>query len=150
SSMSISSNLSGTTATTATGPGTMTLSGDNSAMTGGLSVAAGAVVEFTTPNNLGSGGAVTLNTGTLRTLASQAPDTHDIRVTGGGTIDTNGFDSTFAGAFTQNGGLTKAGAGTLVLTSTANTYAGNTTVNAGTLQIPFGASIGAGSIVNNA
>jgi fibronectin-binding autotransporter adhesin len=60
---------------------------------------------------------------------------------GGGSIDTNGFNITFAQAITHStvggdhatdGGLVKNGAGTLTL-SAANTYTGATTVNGGTL-----------------
>ena len=51
---------------------------------------------------------------------------------GGGTIDTNGFNTATSLAITGAGGLTKTGGGTLTLSGT-NTYAGNTTVTGGTL-----------------
>lgn len=53
---------------------------------------------------------------------------------GGGTIDTNGFNTATSLAITGAGGLTKAGGGTLTLSGT-NTYAGNTTVSGGTLVL---------------
>ena len=71
--------------------------------------------------------------GTLRTLTS-LNDAHTISlITPGGTIDTNGFDSTFSGNVIGAGAFTKTGAGTLILTG-ANTYSGATTLSAGTLQ----------------
>jgi fibronectin-binding autotransporter adhesin len=65
---------------------------------------------------------------------------------GGAIIDTNGFNSTITQALAHSniggdaatdGGLTKNGAGLLIL-SGANTYNGGTIINAGTLQ--FGAT----------
>lgn len=53
--------------------------------------------------------------------------------TGGGIIDTNGFDAGLSRAITGTGNsLTKIGAGTLTLTG-ANTYTGDTLLNVGTL-----------------
>ncbi len=63
----------------------------------------------------------------------------------GGTIDTNGFDSTFSGVVAGPGALTKAGKGTLIL-SADNTYIGITTIAAGTLQLGS-FSLQGGSIV---
>lgn len=53
---------------------------------------------------------------------------------GGGTIDTNGFDTTLDVDITGNGSLTKAGAGTLTTTG-INAYEGDTTVTGGTLVL---------------
>lgn len=76
---------------------------------------------------------------------------------GGAVIDTNGFNvtisqglahSTLAGDAATDGGLTKNGAGTLMLTG-ANTYTGPTTINAGTLAVASSASIGGSSSFPN-
>ncbi len=80
--------------------------------------------------------------------------------TGGGVIDTNGFNTTLSGIVTWGtssganlaqrsgidggGGLTKKGDGTLTLTGN-NTYTGSTTVNSGTLKID-GGSIGTSDV----
>src|SRR6202790_5493172 len=97
-------------------------------ITGTLSV--GSEAELT---GLGFGQFVDFRGGTLRTLTS-LNDAHTISlITPGGTIDTNGFDSTFSGNVIGAGAFTKTGAGTLILTG-ANTYSGATTISAGTLQ----------------
>nr|WP_243451631.1 autotransporter domain-containing protein [Sphingosinicella soli] len=49
-----------------------------------------------------------------------------------GTIDTDGNNAAFTGVISGAGGMTKDGAGTLVLTG-ANTYTGGTTITEGTL-----------------
>ncbi|MBK6800079.1 MAG: autotransporter domain-containing protein [Novosphingobium sp.] len=54
--------------------------------------------------------------------------------TQGGTIDTNGNDVLFSGAFTGAGGLAKTGAGKLTL-SAISTISGAFDVNAGTLNV---------------
>ena len=62
-----------------------------------------------------AGGNVTLGTGTL-------------------TLGGNNADTSYAGAISGAGGLTKDGAGTFQLAGTHNTYFGTTTINGGTLQ----------------
>lgn len=53
------------------------------------------------------------------------------------TLNTNGNNVTLSGAITGagGGGITKAGAGTLMLSSTANSYTGTTTIQGGTLLL---------------
>ena len=97
------------------------------------------------------GGALNLNGGTLVATADDPSATTPFLDVGGGgsavnvlaggaKVDTNGHAITFGGpllhgtAAAADGGLTKAGAGTLTL-NTANTYAGPTTVNGGTLVL---------------
>ncbi|MEI6486249.1 MAG: autotransporter domain-containing protein [Sphingomonadales bacterium] len=63
----------------------------------------------------------------------------------GGTIDTNGLNAQFSGNFSGVGSLTKAGAGTLLL-STANSYSGGTYVNAGTIVMGDAAAFGTGAV----
>lgn len=53
---------------------------------------------------------------------------------GGGTIDTNGFDTALDVNITGDGSLTKAGAGTLTTTG-INAYEGDTAVTGGTLVL---------------
>ncbi len=67
--------------------------------------------------------------------------------TGGAFINTNGYDvaisqTLYSGQFGGNGGLTKLGAGELVLGG-ANSYLGGTTVTAGTLQVNNNSALGA-------
>lgn len=76
---------------------------------------------------------------------------------GGARIDTNGFDITIAQNLLHSdnfedamidGGLTKAGAGTLSLSGTSD-YTGPTTVNGGTLAIDLAGTIASDIVVNN-
>ena len=62
---------------------------------------------------------------------------------GGGTIDTQGYSATIGqamlhGTGSPDGGLTKVGSGTLVLSSNASTFTGNMTISAGTLNVTAG------------
>ena len=86
-------------------------------------------------------------------------------LTGGGTLDLNGFSltvgnasdlsSTFTGVIADGsaaGSVVKAGTGTLTL-SGADTYSGGTTISAGTLQVGSGSasgSLGSGTVTDNA
>ncbi|MET3653824.1 autotransporter outer membrane beta-barrel domain-containing protein [Dyella japonica] len=82
------------------------------------------------------------------TLGSASPSIS--LASGGGAIDTNGFTIVESQTFSGAGGLTKAGAGTLIL-PTDNAYTGGTTISAGTLQVGNGGTTGSitGNIVNN-
>lgn len=142
------SQVSGTQALTKSGPGTLVLSGSNT-YSGGTSVSAG-VLQFNNLAALGSGtlalGAATTN-GTLRYASGNTDDISSLSVTlnaGGGTIDTNGNDVTFAGPIGGGGagGLTKAGPGKLTLAG-ANTYTGATTVSNGTISLSANGNLGA-------
>ncbi|WP_156943076.1 autotransporter-associated beta strand repeat-containing protein [Pseudogulbenkiania sp. MAI-1] len=112
--------------------GTQTLSG-SSDYSGGTTVSGGATVRVAADAALGAaGGGLTLNNGTLATTA-----THDsartITLTGNGIIDVaDATTLTENGQISGGGGLTKAGAGTLVLCG--SDYTGSTTVSAGTLK----------------
>jgi uncharacterized protein with beta-barrel porin domain len=114
------------------GDGTLLLSGANT-YTGGTTVTGG-LINFNAANNFGSG-LVTLNGGGLQWASGTATDISSrLAAIGGGgaTFDTNSNNVTFASALTGTGGITKTGAGTLVL-AVANSYQGGTTINGGTL-----------------
>lgn len=125
---------------TKAGDGVLTLSGGNNNYTGGTTVEGG---------TLRAGGAGTLVANTAYTVNGGTLDLNNFdltmaSLTGTGgtvalgssklTVNQNGSrNTTFAGAITGNGSLTKSGTGTLLLTGT-NTYMGGTTVNSGTLR----------------
>ena len=113
------------------GTNVLTLSGNNSGLTGWMYFLAGSKVAVSAANNLGVGtlsfdGGTLMNTATM-TLANA------VDLAGAGTFDTaSGTTLTLSGVISGPGGLTKSGTGTLALTG-ANTYTGGTTVSAGTL-----------------
>lgn len=128
----INSNLSGATQLVKTDLGTLVLSGTNS-YTGGTAINGG-VVQVSTDANLGdAAGGLSFDNGTLQTGAALTTNRTTTLNAGGGTVDTNGFDSSMDGVIGGAGVLSKAGAGILTLTNT-NTYTGATNVNGGTLQ----------------
>ena len=131
-----------------TGAGTLVLTAASS-YTGGTMVTGG-MINFNAVNNFGSG-TISLNGGGLRWAAGNTTDISGRLAalgSGGATFDTNGNNVTFASAL-SGGGLTKAGNGTLVL-STANAYTGGTTIAAGTLQLTGTGTLGAASGITTA
>ncbi|OZI29794.1 hypothetical protein CAL29_16845 [Bordetella genomosp. 10] len=96
---------------------------------------------------LGSGQVNIGNGGTLQAGSSNASfltgfDVGQVTLgTGGGVIDSNGFDIGVDSALGGAGSLTKAGAGTLTLSGT-NTYTGGTTINGGTLALGSAGALG--------
>ncbi|MDN6714733.1 MAG: autotransporter-associated beta strand repeat-containing protein, partial [Acetobacter sp.] len=82
---------------------------------------------------LSGGGIKLINSGLTTQMAMQ--------LTGGvqSTFDTNGRMAVLSGTLSGNGGLTKAGQGTLILSGT-NTYTGQTDVQSGVLEVDGGVS----------
>jgi len=84
--------------------------------------------------------------GTLQVITADLTSTGiDANMSATSTIDTNGFNMSFAGVISGAGGLNKNGAGTLTLTGN-NTYLGTTTINAGVLSINNGSALGTGTV----
>ncbi len=157
------------------GAGTLVVSGTGQVTTAGaLRIGASATGSgtvslnggvITTPAITRGTGAATLffNGGTLRAAGSSTTFlqglTNALVRAGGGTIDTQAFAITVAQPLlhlpalgtSPDGGLTKTGAGTLILAG-SNTYTGATTVSAGTLilttpsQSPVFNSIGGADV----
>ena len=146
------------------GGGTLNLTADASTLTGAAitDTASNSISNVTLKNTAlwnvtgnSTLSSLSLDNATLRyqapatiTLAAASPSIS--LASGGGTIDTNGFTIVQTQPFSGAGGLTKAGAGTLVL-PTDNAYTGGTTISAGTLQVGNGGTTGSitGNIVNN-
>lgn len=150
--------LSGPGGVTKAGAGVLTFAVDNTYQ-GGTTVTGG-LINFAAASNFGAG-KITLNGGGLQwKLGNTADISADLNPigTGGGTFDTNGNDVSLATPITGvvdgkgnkiDGGITKAGNGTLTLTA-AETYGGGTTISGGTLVVGAGGSItGTGSVVDN-
>jgi fibronectin-binding autotransporter adhesin len=101
-------------------------------------------------------GGLTLNGGKLEYAASLTSGS-DLTIgngvtldAGGGTIDTNGNNVSYANALRGIGALTKSGAGSLTLNAAA-AYAGGTTINGGSLKVlaPVGSATGSGGVTVN-
>jgi autotransporter-associated beta strand protein len=117
--------------------GIQILSGANT-YTGGTTVTGGATLGIFDDTNLGTGGRLTLDRGTLAAMASLTSPRAVKLGANGGVIDTRANTLGLTGPVSGPGGLTKQGAGLLVL-SGVNDYLGGTTVNEGTLRLGAGA-----------
>jgi autotransporter-associated beta strand protein len=121
------------------GTGVLTLTGDNSTSAGGGQIVGtlinGGSIKASADVNLGRiGGGLVLNGGGLIYGSSfDLPGRGITIASGGGTIDTAGFNSNLNGAVISTGTLTKQGLGTLVLSGT-NTHTGTVSVTGGVLQ----------------
>lgn len=139
--------ISGTGAVEKTGAGVLTLApsaaGGNS-YSGGTRINQG-VLAVAADSAMGAAtGGITFNGGTLQ-LASAfdvAASRPVLINAGGGTVDTQGFDSTLTQGATGAGALSKIGSGTLTLAGN-NSHAGGTHINAGTLVVGDAAHPGA-------
>ena len=146
--LTLAADISGTGALSKSGFGLLTLTGNNT-YSGGTTVTGG-LINFSTAANLGSG-PITLNGGGLQWATGNMSDISARLAAigaGGATFDTNGNNVSFATTLTGDGGITKAGAGTLTLAA-INSYIGSTTINAGTLAVTSDGNLGAvgGSLV---
>lgn len=130
---------------TKSGAGTLVLEGANAY--NGTTIEGGVLSVSNNAHlgNTGSGVAVGValnNGGTLRITGTTFTTTARLFTLGssgpGGTIDISSSANTFTltnNVTSSSGGLTKVGAGTLVLAGTNNDYTGSTTVSAGTLTV---------------
>ena len=106
----------------------------------GGTVSDGDEIRVDSSGTLEIGASYTLNSsgvafdgGTLRTIANTTFD-HATLFNTGMIVDSDGFTSSITGSLNGPGGLTKIGAGTIILTNT-NIYSGTTTVNEGSLLV---------------
>ncbi len=115
--------------------GTLILAGNNT-YTGNTSIRSG-VLQVTQDSQLGNGGAISLNGGTLRIAdAGYATTARTISLDGtGGGLDIVAANQTFTlnQSINGTGALLKQGDGTLVLNG-VNAYAGGTVIAGGTLE----------------
>ncbi|MEZ5386880.1 MAG: autotransporter-associated beta strand repeat-containing protein [Prosthecobacter sp.] len=129
------------------GAGILTLSGDN-AYTGTTTLHMGAI-QVAHLNAL-SNGDITFTGGALQFTATTAFSSWGTRIvnsTSAVTLDSNGEIVTLSGVIdgSNTGGLTKTGAGTLIL-SEMNVYTGATTISGGTLQAGSADALSTGDI----
>jgi autotransporter-associated beta strand protein len=140
----ISAILAGSSGLTKTGAGTLVMSGHNT-YTGGTTVTAGSL-SLASNDVLYDGGAVVVNGGTLA-IGSYSDTAGAVSLSSGSITGTTGVltgasyavtnttgTTTISAALGGTTGLTKIGAGAVVM-SGHNTYTGGTTVTAGTLSL---------------
>ena len=125
--------------------GIVTLSGANT-YTGATAVNAG-TLRLGAANRIADASALTVASGATFDLNSLAETVGSIAGAGSITLGTaalvaggDGTSTTFSGAISGTGGLTKTGAGMLTLSGT-NVYTGATTISAGTLRASGGSAI---------
>ncbi|CAD6562021.1 hypothetical protein LMG27952_07658 [Paraburkholderia hiiakae] len=139
-----SGTLSGSGSYVIGGAGTLLLTGDNSALTGAVSLS-GATLTLGDNNAIGNA-SLSLTGSAGVNYVSGTTITNAISVANGATLDANvaaGSSATQSGMLSGAGALDKSGTGTLTLTN-ANTYTGATTISAGALLLS-----GAGSIAQS-
>jgi autotransporter-associated beta strand protein len=127
------------------GTGRWTISGSNS-YTGETKISGGALV-LGGSNALAGGGSVRFSGGTLSFGTSGADYFNSITMSSGTAVvfDSGGNSGTWSGSIdaTNCGGLTKRGAGLLMLSGN-NTYTGTTTISSGTLGLGHASALGGG------
>ena len=148
----LSNVITGTGSLSKTGAGTLTLSAANS-YAGGATVSGGTLMQGAAGAFVGNS-AYTVNGGTLdlnnyALTASSLSGTGGTVALGSAALTVNqATDTSFAGAITGTGSLSKSGAGVLTL-SGVNSYSGGTTVNAGILRQGAGLAFNGGAYTVN-
>ena len=132
------------------------------AMSGYLNINGGTVITNSIQHGGGDAGTaqvVTVDAGTIQAASDTTEFFSDtaspssnielmVNIAGGGmTFDTAGFNVATAQSFTGDGGMTKAGEGTLTL-SGESTFAGGMTVLEGTLSLESAAALTSSSILD--
>ena len=151
----INSNITGAGGLTFFGPQSVVLGGNNSGLTGAITVN-GAILSVSADNNLGfvgvGEGGVLLNGGTLQVTGGFSSARSVSLGAAGGTFNVGSGQmltlSNVSGV-SGTGGLTLTGGGTLILSSPSNSYAGGTFLTSGTLAILSDSAIPAGNITFN-
>jgi autotransporter-associated beta strand protein len=143
----ISATIAGSSGVTKSGLGTLQFSNASNTYTGPTVLNGGALLTSLNASlgstTTGSIAPLTFNGGTLRFGAAFDPSIRAVTLgPGGGTIDTNTFNVTFANSIGQSGSgsLAKIGTGKLTLSGSSNTYAGPTVVRVGTLALSSSSS----------
>ena len=129
------------------GTGVLTLSGNNTGLTGSMNFLNNSIVAISSANNVGTG-ALNFANGTLENTASLTL-ANAVTLSGKGTFLADPATTlTLTGGVSGVGQLVKTGTGTLIL-GAPSSYTGGTLVSAGVLQGNAGVGI-QGNIVNNA
>ncbi len=126
------------------GSGSVTLANSTNSYLGGTGIEAGTLLAVSAGGNI-STGAVSLNGGTLDVISGAAPFTAANNVVLNNTasaLQVDAVAATFNGAFSGTGGLTKSGAGSLLLTN-SNNFTGNVSISNGVLVVGNTAALGA-------
>ncbi|NWC92605.1 MULTISPECIES: autotransporter domain-containing protein [unclassified Pseudomonas] len=122
------------------GASTWTLAGTTTAVTPWT--VSGGTLSVSSDGALGdASGVLTLDGGTLQNTATFTTARNVALTSNGGTLETAGADLTLSGVMSGQGGLIKAGDGSLILTG-ENTYTGGTSITQGTVQIGDGETTG--------
>ncbi len=144
----------GSNATSFSGTGTTVLSNASSPFTGATFLNGG-TVQISAIGNLGASttAAITFNGGTLDVTAAGITNVRPVTIAAnGGTIQVDTGTLTFGSAAiisgSSLGGLTKTGAGTLLLQA-PSTFVGPVTVSNGTLKLGNAAALGASATGSN-
>jgi fibronectin-binding autotransporter adhesin len=139
----VAGNISETGSVIMLGSGTTILSGSNS-YSGTTTISAG-TLAISNGSSFGSSTVTFASNGTTVASLASMQVTNDYVLTGNGTMDVGAFVLTNTGVISGAGSLTKAGAGTLLL-SASNSYSGGTWISGGTLTAANLYAFGAGAL----